>query len=58
MNYINDKAKNICLKCFKTIEEFDKWKDEHPTYIIYSVQPIKESKTISIFITYKIINPI
>lgn len=56
---VNDSARNVSIKKFKYIEQFDKWKNENPQYLIYSIEPIyNKNSNLELLVFYKIINPV
>lgn len=56
---INDFAKNVSIKTFTDIQQFDKWKNENPQYLIYSIEPLyNQYFKITLLVFYKIINPV
>lgn len=55
---INEKAKNICIQQFNSIEEFENWKNQNPNYIIHSIEPIIVKQNIYFITIYRKINSI
>lgn len=56
---INDFAKNVSIKKFIDIHAFDKWKNNNPQYLIYSIETLQGSYCkFELLVFYKVINPV